>query len=536
MSGGAPAAGPGTPQLASGLPAPGTQPTTAVANGGEAFTDWGLWWEFNKLQWLRPRALSVERRAGDELTRGESTLEELRRIARARLAPELRSSEASVRAAAAVAYARCMGPAALAELKPLLTDRARDVRLAALVAFAATGSEQGVHALLEVVHADEEPGHGLRAAALVLMGAARGEGHGAGVTARLPSLLRDASDDETYALLATAAFGPDATTLAEARRRSGLFDGRRARNDEPAQVRARATEALGKGDPEEVLSKLLDALHGRDLGMRRSAALALGEIPAGLAPLMTGYEAEHEPLARGFALLSIGRLGGADARVFLARELEHGPAATRPWSALALGILAERDDDAEARALLRAAYPDEKVRTSRGAYLLALGIARDSDAAELLLDALTAKDAPTRAHAALGLGLIGGERARAALRTVLAAETTPIVRTSAAQALALQHEPADAELLLRELARAKSPLLRAQVAAALGLHGTPEAVHGLLAALAGDTLAGESRAAACAGLAVALSGRARIPLGTVSAWSDHTAFPGWLRELLQQPL
>jgi propanol-preferring alcohol dehydrogenase len=244
---------------------------------------------------------------------------------------------------------------------------------------------------------------------------------------------------------------------------------------------------------------------------------------------------EHRALARELGAAWVG-----DSREPPPRPLDaailFAPAGDLVPPALALGILAERDDDAEARALLRAAYPDEKVRTSRGAYLLALGIARDSDAAELLLDALTAKDAPTRAHAALGLGLIGGERARAALRTVLAAETTPIVRTSAAQALALQHEPADAELLLRELARAKSPLLRAQVAAALGLHGTPEAVHGLLAALAGDTLAGESRAAACAGLAVALSGRDRITLGTVSAGSAHTAFPGWLRELLQQPL
>jgi HEAT repeat protein len=526
--------GPATPQPASSLP--GASRPTTEANGGEAFTDWGLWWEFNKLQWLRPQALSSVSQRDDDISDGESTLAAARRSARERLLSELRSSDASVRAAAAVAYARAAGPAALPALKPLLADRARSVRLAALAALAATGSEKGVHALLEVVHADEEPGPGLRAAAIVLLGAARGEGHGAGVAAMLPSLLRDAGDDETYALLAAAAFGADEATLAEAKRRSELFEETRARSDEPPQVRARATEALGKGESADVLSALLDALNGRDVGTRRSAALALGEVPAALAPLMTGYEGESEPLARGFALLSIGRHGGADARDFLARELEHGPVAMRPWCALALGILAERDDDAEACALLRAAYPDENVRSARGAYLLAMGIGRDTDAADLLIAALAAKDAPTRAHAALGLGLIGGERARTALRTVLVAETTPIVRTSAAQALALQHQPADADVLLRELASARSPLLRAQVAAALGLHGTPEAVHGLLAALEGDGLAGESRAAACAGLAVALSGRDRIALGTVSAWSDYTAFPTWLLELLQQPL
>jgi hypothetical protein len=105
-----------------------------------------------------------------------------------------------------------------------------------------------------------------------------------------------------------------------------------------------------------------------------------------------------------------------------------------------------------------------------------------------------------------------------------------------AQALALQGDPRDAELLLGELAAVKSPLLRGQLAAALGFHGSTAAIGGLLAVLRSDELAGESRAAAVSALAVGLSGRDRMTLGAASAWANYAVFPGWFVELLQQPL
>jgi HEAT repeat protein len=509
----------------------------SMTAAGEAFTDWGIWWEFNKLEWMRPRPLGLGAPwTGDGPRAGEEPLAVARRAARAQLAQELTSTSASVRASAALAYARAAGAEALPELERLLGDPAREVRLAALFGCAATGSEEGVHALLGIVASDEEPGPDLRAAAVVALGAACAEGHGAGVAGMLPSLLRERGDDEAYALFVLPALAPGDELLAEAKRASGLFDGRRSDPDGAEMVVQRATGALSRGPAQEVLTPLLHAAGGHDAEVRRAAALALGEVDGALAPLMSAYEGESEPLARGFALLAIGRQGGEAARGFLARELAQGPSQARPWCALALGILAERDGDAEACAALRKGYAREKNRTSRGAYLLALGIARDRGAQELLIDALAASDSATRSYAAQGLGLLAVPAGREALRASLAVEGTPLVRTAMAQALALHGDPRDAGLLLSELRSVQSPLLRAQVAAALGFHGSSAAVDGLLASLRRSDLSGESRAAAVAALAVGLSGRDRMTLGAASAWSNYAAFPGWFLEALQQPL
>ena len=524
--------GPATPN--SGPAAPGTL-------AGEAFTDWGIWWEFNKLTWMRPRPLARSGpRTGDNIGvggAGETALGEARRAARPLLARELGSRDARVRAAAAVAYARAAGAAALPELQSLLQDPAREVRLAAIFAFAATDSEEGVHALLELVAAEEEPGPDLRAAAVVALGAARAEGNGEGVAGMLPALLAARADEEeSYALFVLPALGAGDELLGAAKERSGLFDGRRSRPAGPQAVLARATGALAAGPAEVVLSPLLDASGGRDAEVRRAAALALGDVDGALSPLMTATELEREPLARAFALLAIGRQGGEAARAFLAEELAHGEDGARPWCALALGILAEDGGDDTACAALRAGYARERNRTARGAYLLALGLARDPRAEELLVAALAAKDGATRYYAAQGLGLLRSARAHEALRSALSSETTPGVRASVAQALALQGDPRDAELLLGELAAVKSPLLRGQLAAALGFHGSTAAIGGLLAVLRSDDLAGESRAAAVSALAVGLSGRDRMTLGAASAWANYAVFPGWFVELLQQPL
>ena len=538
-----PNTGPGNPgPAAPGTPGP-TPPTiggsapSPMTYAGEAFTDWGLWWEFNKLEWFHPRPLaSVGPSTGDGQTEGEDALVINRRRARSVLAAEVQSEYAAVRAAAAIAYARAAGSVAVPILKDMLEDPVRTVRAAAVMGLAATESEEGVHALLEIVVADEEPGPGLRATAIVALGAARAEGVGTGVERMLPALLRERGDDEAYALLVYPSFDPSADVTAEAKRLSGLFDGRRGRSNAPADVASRATGALRYGEVDDVLPALLDAVGGRSSEGRRAAALALGDVKGGLEPLMTAFELEKEPLARGFALLSIGRHGGEAARDFLVRELKHGPGANRPWCALGLGLVAEKDADDEAREVLRAAYGKEANRSSRGAYLLAMGIARDPEAEDVLLEALVARDAPTRSYAAQGLGLGAGQKGRPALAQALIHETTPVVRTAIAQALALYGNDSDAETLLDELATSKSPMLRLQVAAALGFHGSQVAVDGLLEALENEELQGESRAAAIAGLAICLSGNDRMVLGAASARANYAIFPMWFMELLQQPM
>ena len=524
---GTPGAGPGAPVTGPGSDVPPTYADTP-------FNDWMLWWEFNKLQWFDLRPLAAGPISGDGL--GADPLVVARNAARPLLRAELHSPNASVRAAAAVAYGRAAGARAIEDLKPLLEDPARQVRLAALAGLAASASEQGVHALLEVVGAKDDPGHGLRAAAVVALGAARAEGFGKGVESLLPALLRDHGDDEAFALLTLPRLAAEARVDAEAKTRSGLFLKRGERSREAPAVRARATGALRGVKQADLLPRLLDAVGGRSLEQRRAAALTLGSVEGAREPLMTAFELEKEPLARGFLLTSIGRQGGEQARDFIAHQLEHGPRAVRPWAALALGILADEDEDDEARRILREAYGDEKNRASRGAYLLALGIARDDQAEELLVEALDAGDASTRSYAAQALGRVGGPVSHEALRRALLTEVTPITRSAMAQALAQRGDDVDAGILLEELTRASDPIVRMQLAVAVGSHGSPAAVEGLLERLEQRRLTGEARAAAISGLAIALSGRERLTLADASADSNHTVFPGWFVEVLQQPL
>ena len=115
----------------------------------------------------------------------------------------------------------------------------------------------------------------------------------------------------------------------------------------------RGIEALRFQQPGEVLAALLRAAGSRHVEVRRSAALTLGELDheGALAPLLTAFELEREPLARGFLLTAIASQGGTKARDFLVRTLERGPSGTRPWCALALGLLPDVVLDLLAKAL-----------------------------------------------------------------------------------------------------------------------------------------------------------------------------------------
>src|SRR5678815_11649 len=110
------------------------------------------------------------------------------------------------------------------------------------------------------------------------------------------------------------------------------------------------------------------------MDVRRSAALAMGDVknPLALAPLQTAFEMEAEPMTRAFTLISIGRQGGPEAREFLLDVLEHGERTMRPWCALALGILAHGNNDADVRSALRAKSAEVKSHDDLAAFWICL--------------------------------------------------------------------------------------------------------------------------------------------------------------------
>src|SRR5690606_10337456 len=140
-------------------------------------------------------------------------------------------------------------------------------------------------------------------------------------------------------------------------------------------VRCRAVETLDFADP-TVRRPILEALAGRELSLRRSAALALGRSgePLALPSLMTAFEIENERFTQALTLLAIGEHEAVDARDFLIEQMREGKKPLRAWAALALGIWARDRDDAAARAAIRAGWRAERNQDQADAYLLAMGL------------------------------------------------------------------------------------------------------------------------------------------------------------------
>ncbi|MEQ1634816.1 MAG: hypothetical protein ABL997_20720, partial [Planctomycetota bacterium] len=140
----------------------------------------------------------------------------------------------------------------------------------------------------------------------------------------------------------------------------------------------------------------------------QSAALALASLchpwtddaaehAAVCRVLLRCYREHHDHQTRYFAMLALGRIGGAAAASALTVELERGTRSIeRPWVALALGTMAAKEAD-EARAEGRSPHTnpalghtlmlqlgDAKNPNAIGATAIALGLCRTEAAGDLL--------------------------------------------------------------------------------------------------------------------------------------------------------
>ncbi|MBI5362223.1 MAG: HEAT repeat domain-containing protein [Planctomycetes bacterium] len=563
-TGGGGSNGGGTPAgpTRGGGPSPGPKPGPvvglgAVNSGGpstptlamEVDDGWWLWWEYNKTEYVRPRGLAFWRVAatGDDAVEAwNKSIERARAELSTVFTAALADDDARVRAAACDALAKLGGAPVVPHLLRLLEDKSTEVRHHALLALGASGAREAVAPLISIARTGRLEGRSERitpiASAVAVAGLALGrriapeDGFDQRVDEAVLQSLALGTKAEHEALVSAAMIYQRLVPCADLDRIARKLAEDR---DESPSVRCRAIEAHAVSDDPETLARLERFLASDRLDERRSAALALGGFlePRALPLLQSAYATEKEPLTRGLLLVSIGRHGGVDAREFLLRALEQEGSAQRHWAALALGLVGRKDPESVIRKALRDGVAKEKSREVLGAWWLALGLARDEEARNLLRDALgSSVDAHQRMYAATALGMLGGNESANVLRERLVVEPSAQLRVACALALGQIGREDDAGAMLAVLEGVKDPALLGAASAAVAYHGSRAALERLTVRARDVEGPRLPRAAAIESLSMMLGRTQPYSFGAISRQANYTVFSDWVKGMLQVSL
>lgn len=248
----------------------------------------------------------------------------------------------------------------------------------------------------------------------------------------------------------------------------------------------------------------------------QGAALALGglvrpeEEAADDAPfaraLQQVWEKGHDRMARNFAVIALGRIGGAANRAWLLKAYDRGnKQLERPWLALALGLCAHgrATPDAEIAELLLDEVANAAGKELQGAAAIALGLTQHTPTTPRLLKLLQDHEADEHlaGHLCMALGLLGDRTAVPTLASVLERSSRrPFLLQQAALALGRLGDVDATPRLLTMLKDSESTAVLAALATALGQIGDRRAIEPLVAATRDKELTALSRAFAAAAL------------------------------------
>lgn len=518
----------------------------------ESDDGWVLWWEYDKMEFLRPHRLGLW---GFPATGSDAPDDLAVRIAAARAGLEpllersLSDSDLRVRTAATIAIARIGGDDAVDPLLKLLEDPSLQVRERAILALGATGSRQAIRPLLAlatygtiasgvggVEGSKERVSPYASPLAIVALAIGRSSGLPSSVDPTLASIVRTHTGTDRENVIAAALIyqclvpGPDFGRLAI-----------EASDDATLQpfVRCRAVESLAHSSDSSAMERLVKLLKDARLDLRRSAALALGTIrDASVLPALTSaYGTEADLLTRGFILVSIGRQGGEKARDYLLHVGKDGETTQRKWAALGLGILARYEGRHELGSAIRDLAARERAHESVPAYWIAEGLAKDDGSLDAIVAGLgKAADPTERMYAATSLALLGGDAAQKALRARIEAEDSALVRSSIGAALGYLGYQADAHVLTELMQKLRDPDLQGLTATALSFHGSVEAFQELVEISNQTSGSAVRRAAAVEGLGMMLAPTEPFLLADVSRSANYTVFSEWVKGLFQTTL
>ena len=249
-------------------------------------------------------------------------------------------------------------------------------------------------------------------------------------------------------------------------------------------VRAFVTLSLGRMQDRESLGAIGRMLvTEKDLGMRRSAAIALGKIartgdqPA-VDALLGAAKGDTDEVVRQFAAISLGGLADGAVTARLEKLFEEAPLVGKPFVALALALAHDHD----AAPTLRNALAKETDESTKSGYCIALALLGDHEAAPLLEKQLTDRGRIwLQGYAALGLGMMRHAQSADMLFARLTSESDTRLKANIAVALGLMHDPRARTHLVTTLRRGDGTVYeRGGAAMAMGVLRMNEAVTDIL--------------------------------------------------------
>lgn len=299
------------------------------------------------------------------------------------------------------------------------------------------------------------------------------------------------------------------------------------RGDETIQAQAPVAigRLLGRGDSpvhqrcKELFAVEFTATNRRSNAILRSAALALGmlcqpeELLAKDVPFVRGLQHQYDRgvdrMSRYFALMALGRIGGAANRQWLLHAYTRGHKATeRPWIVMALGLIAQAqarngDPDEALSRMLMDEMPNVPKQVPQAAYAVALGLTGDRNAVSFLMRHLREHELHENlaGYSCVGLALLGDPIAAPLLGEVVErSQRRPFLLLQAAVGLGRIGDKTATKRLLDMLSRSESVVVLAAIATAIGQIGDKRAIDPLIAVLKDDEVTKLARAFAAAAL------------------------------------
>jgi HEAT repeat protein len=551
--------------------APGGGPSTG--GGGPAITEeagWQLWWERNRDPWITPRPapetgpttgsddfyLGRRRRepTNDLLQPSTDDLDNLIVPTLTALLESERNRD--IQTACLMALAKIGRNPVGGELVPLLAERLRrddqEVRETAALALGVSGQKAALPLLLALLN-DESEGRRLMdrsevtprtrafaaygAALLVRNGLATDAGAAQQVHDALwPIAQNDSEKNRDLRIAAVNGLGVLCDPLVSRANRVAWqtvdelfawYQTRLGRADELIQAQAPVAigRLLGRGNSavhermKQHFAKVLNGADKRSNPILQSCALALGmlalppeqhEPDAEVAEaLQRHFDKGTDRLARYFAVMAMGRIGGPSHRQWLLATYGRANRSTeRPWLAMALGLIghaaaANGTGDALTAQLLLEDLPTAPKPDAQSAYAVALGLCAHRPAAPLLTRLLRENEADESlsGYLCLGLALLGEPGATTTLSTVMVrAQRRPFLLLQAAIGLGRLGERSANEQLLAMLRDSSSTAVLATLANAIGQIGDRRAIEPLRALATDPNLTRLARAFVAAAL------------------------------------